>query len=101
MLLGRFVFCVVSIAFAPSLIIPARSLAADKKIDCGKILTEIETGKSAQEISRTMGISASSVYRCEKEATTSIPSASSSRMVIPTPSVPPQQQNEKPDATGS
>jgi transposase len=51
---------------------PAKSLAADKKVDCGKILTEIETGKSAQEVAKTMGISTSSVYRCEKKATRSI-----------------------------
>jgi hypothetical protein len=89
MLLGRFVFCVVSIAFAPSLVMPAKSLAADKKVDCGKILTEIESGKSAQEVAKMMGISASSVYRCEKKATTSIPSASSSRIATPTPSVRP------------
>jgi transposase-like protein len=88
MLFGRFVFCVVSIAFAPSLGMPAKSLAADKKVDCDKILTEIETGKSAQNIAKTMGISTSTVYRCEKRATTSIPSASSSQIVTPTPSVP-------------
>jgi transcriptional regulator len=89
MLLGRFVFCLVSIAFAPSLVMPAKSLAADKKVDCGKILTEIESGKSAQEVAKMMGISTSSVYRCEKKATTSIPSATSSRIAIPTPSVRP------------
>jgi hypothetical protein len=88
MLLGRFVFCVVSIGVAPSLVMPAKSLAADKKVDCGKILTEIESGKSAQEVAKMMGISTSSVYRCEKRATTSIPSASSSPIAIPTPSVP-------------
>jgi hypothetical protein len=87
MLFGRFVFCVVSIAFVPSLVMPAKSLAADKKVDCGKILTEIESGKSAQEVAKMMGISTSSVYRCEKKATTSIPSASNSRIAIPTPSV--------------
>jgi hypothetical protein len=64
--------CVVSIALAPLLVMPAKSLAADKKVDCGKILTEIETGKSAQEVAKTMGISTSSVYRCEKKATRSI-----------------------------
>ena len=88
MLLGRFVFCVVSIGFAPSLVMPAKSLAADKKVDCGKVLTEIEGGKSAQEVAKMMGISTSSVYRCEKKATMSIPSASSSPIAIPTPSVP-------------
>src|SRR6266446_632395 len=54
MLLGRFVFCVVSIAVAPSLVMPVKSLAADKKVDCGKILTEIESGKSAQEVAKMM-----------------------------------------------
>jgi transcriptional regulator len=63
---------------------PAKSLAADKKVDCDKILTEIETGKSAQNIAKTMGISTSTVYRCEKKATTSIPSASSSQIATPT-----------------
>jgi len=55
MLLGRFVFCVVSIAVAPSLVMPAKSLAADKKVDCGKILTEIESGMSAQEVAKNDG----------------------------------------------
>jgi hypothetical protein len=89
MLLGRFVFCVISIAFAPLVVMPAKSLAADKKVDCSKILTEIESGKSAREVAKMMGISTSSVYGCEKKATTSIPSASSSRIALPTPSVPP------------
>jgi hypothetical protein len=89
MLFGRFVFCAVSLAFAALLVMPVKSLAADKKVDCDKILTEIVNGKSAQTIAKTMGIPTSSVYRCEKKATTSIPSASSSRIATPTPPVPP------------
>ena len=87
-MIAKCIRCIASIAFALLLSsVPAILFAADKKVDCGKILTEIQTGSSAQAIAKTMGISPSVVYRCEQQASRSIPSASSSPRAMPNPSV--------------
>lgn len=76
----------VALGFAPFIINPC--FAASNKIDCDKILTQLETGKSAQQIAQEMGIQTSAVYGCEKDATRSIPSASASPGAMPSSSAP-------------
>lgn len=66
----------------------APCFAAGNEANCDKILTQLQTGKSAKEIAQQMGISESAIYHCEKKATGSIPSAAPSPGAMPSPSVP-------------
>jgi hypothetical protein len=65
-----------------------RCFAADNGTNCDKILTELQTGKSAKQIAQEMGIQESEIYRCERKATRSIPSAAPSPGAMPSPSAP-------------
>jgi len=38
------------------------------KVDCGKVMGEVNAGKKAGEIAKDLNISTSSVYRCKKKA---------------------------------
>lgn len=42
--------------------------AASKKVDCGKVMSELGSGKKAKDVATEMSISRSSVYRCKKKA---------------------------------
>ena len=45
---------------------PARAWAA--KVDCGKVMSELNGGKKAKDVALDLKISTSSVYRCRKKA---------------------------------
>jgi hypothetical protein len=42
--------------------------AATKKIDCTKVMSELQGGKKVKDVAKDMSISTSSVYRCRKMA---------------------------------
>ena len=44
----------------------ANAYAAAKKIDCNKVMSELQGGKKVKEVAKDMSISTSSVYRCRK-----------------------------------
>lgn len=46
----------------------AGSAQAASKIDCGKVMSELSSGKKVKDVAKDMGISTSSVYRCRKRA---------------------------------
>ncbi len=44
------------------------ALAARHKVDCAKVMDEINGGKKVKEVAKDLHISTSSVRRCEKKA---------------------------------
>ncbi len=38
------------------------------KVDCSKVMDELNSGKSAKDVATDLGISKSSVYRCKRHA---------------------------------
>ncbi len=42
--------------------------AAGKKVDCAKVMEELNAGKKPKEVAKDLGISRSSVYKCRKAA---------------------------------
>jgi hypothetical protein len=38
------------------------------KVDCDKVMAEVNAGKKGTEVAKDLGISSSSVYRCKKKA---------------------------------
>jgi Mor family transcriptional regulator len=38
------------------------------KVDCSKVMDELNGGKSAKDVAKDLGISTSSVYRCKRHA---------------------------------
>jgi hypothetical protein len=38
------------------------------KVDCSKVMTELDSGKKAADVADDLGISTSSVYRCRRKA---------------------------------
>jgi hypothetical protein len=45
----------------------ANAYAAAKKVDCGKVTSELGSGKKAKDVAKDLSISTSSVYRCKKK----------------------------------
>ena len=43
---------------------------AGQRVDCGKVMSEVQSGKKAKDIATDLKISPSSVYRCKKKAKT-------------------------------
>ena len=41
---------------------------AASKVDCDKVMDELNSGKSAKDVASDLGISRSSVYRCKRHA---------------------------------
>ena len=46
----------------------AGNAQAASKIDCGKVMSELGSGKKPKDIATEMKISTSSIYRCKKRA---------------------------------
>ena len=46
----------------------ANAYAAAKKVDCDKVMSEINSGKKTSAVATDLSISTSSVYRCKKKA---------------------------------
>jgi len=70
---------------------PGIVLAA--KVDCAKVMAELDSGKKVKEVAADLKISASSVYRCRRNArkaataaaSASSPTAASSTKSSPSP----------------
>lgn len=41
--------------------------AAAKKVDCAKVMSELNSGKKPKDVAKDLSISRSSVYRCRKK----------------------------------
>src|SRR6266851_9695323 len=63
----------------------ANAYAATKKIDCTKVMSELQGGKKVKEVAKDMSISTSSVYRCRKMAKASTGKAVSSATTSSSP----------------
>lgn len=61
---GGFAVAVMLGAMLPA----SRALAARHKVDCSKVMDELNSGKKAKEVAKDLHISTSSVRRCAKKA---------------------------------
>ena len=71
----------------------ANAYAATKKIDCTKVMSELQGGKKVKEVAKDMSISTSSVYRCRKMAKASTGKAVSSATSPSPTSKPPTKKS--------
>ena len=46
---------------------PAALAARGHKVDCGKVMSELNAGKKPKDVARGLKISRSSVYRCRRK----------------------------------
>ena len=65
-------------------------IAQAAKVDCAKVMDELNSGKKAREVAEDLKISTSSVYRCRRKAkaaakSTPAAAAGSSPMASPSP----------------
>ena len=66
-------------------------IAQAAKVDCTKVMSELNHGKKAFDVSQDLGISTSSVYRCRRKAgavagkSRSTAAAEASHMAMPGP----------------
>lgn len=58
-------FAMTAVAVAPG----SAWATAGKRVDCGKVMSELKGGKKAKAIAKDLSISTSSVYRCKKRET--------------------------------
>ncbi len=66
---------------------PANAWAtAGQKVDCGKVMAEVQAGKKTKEIAKDLSISTSSVYRCKKKASATASKSTSKKVVSSTAS---------------
>lgn len=79
------------LAFAVTLGIGLRpAIVRAAKVDCTKVMSELDSGKKVADVAQDLKISTSSVYRCRRKAQASMKSASStaakaSPMMAPSP----------------
>ncbi len=59
---------IVAVALSLQFGLPSAASAAHKKIDCAKVMEELNSGKKVAEVAKDMKISRSSVYRCRRIA---------------------------------
>jgi hypothetical protein len=57
--------------------------AAGRKVDCAKVMSELQSGKKVAEVAKDLKISKSSVYHCRKEAKTADAKESAGAMASP------------------
>jgi Mor family transcriptional regulator len=57
--------------------------AATHKIDCSKVMSDLQSGKKVAQVAKDMKISRSSVYRCRREAKAASGKQSSGPMASP------------------
>jgi hypothetical protein len=93
MVMSKSVRALVGLAFLASLGIglkPVVALAA--KVDCSKVMSELNSGKKAAAVADDLKISTSSVYRCRRKAskgtTTTAAGASPKAVQSPAPMMP-------------
>ncbi len=61
---GGFAVAVMLGAMLPA----SKALAARHKVDCSKVMDELNSGKKTKEVAKDLHISSSSVRRCAKKA---------------------------------
>ena len=66
-------------------------IARAAKVDCSKVMSELNSGKKASDVAEDLKISTSSVYRCRRKArpaakSSPMAAAKSSPMAMPSPS---------------
>ena len=54
----------VGVGFRPS----SAWATAGQKVDCDKVMAEVNAGKKTKDIDKDLSISSSSVYKCKKKA---------------------------------
>ncbi|HJU10256.1 MAG TPA: hypothetical protein VJ728_05235, partial [Candidatus Binataceae bacterium] len=77
---------IAGIAFAVTLGIGIRPVVAHAaKVDCSKVMSELNSGKKASQVAGDLKISTSSVYRCRRraKASSSSTAATGSPMAAP------------------
>lgn len=82
---------IASVAFVVTLgigLTPVIARAA--KVDCSKVMSELNSGKKASDVAQDLKISTSSVYRCRRKAhpaakSASTAAAAASPMMAPSP----------------
>jgi hypothetical protein len=68
---------------------PSNALAtAGKKVDCGKVVSEVQAGKKTKDVAKDLSISTSSVYRCKKIAAADAPKKTVIAEAAPVPAAP-------------
>jgi hypothetical protein len=79
---------VAGAAFALTLGIGFKPLVAQAtKVDCAKVMSELDSGKKAEDVADDLKISTSSVYRCRRRARRAAAkaTAAASPMAAPSP----------------
>ncbi len=67
--LGLVVAGFALLAMTAAAVAPGNAWAtAGKRVDCGKVMSELNGGKKAKAVAKDLSISTSSVYRCKKRA---------------------------------
>ncbi len=59
---GFALLAMTAVAIAPG----SAWATAGKRVDCGKVVSELNGGKKVKEVAKDLSISTSSVYRCKK-----------------------------------
>ena len=68
---------IAGVAFVVTLGIGLKPVIAQAaKVDCSKVMSELNSGKKASDVAQDLKISTSSVYRCRRKAQSAAKSAS-------------------------
>jgi hypothetical protein len=85
----KIVPAVAGVAIALTLGIGLKPVVAQAaKVDCAKVMSELNTGKKVADVADDLGISTSSVYRCRRKAgkaAAKTAAAAASPMAAPSP----------------
>jgi hypothetical protein len=84
----KIVPAIAGVAFAVTLGIGLRPVVAQAaKVDCAKVMSELNSGKKIADVASDLKISTSSVYRCRRKAqkATTTSAAAASPMAAPSP----------------
>jgi hypothetical protein len=81
---------IIGFAFLATLGIGLKTgIARAAKVDCSKVMSELDSGKKASDIAADLKVSTSSVYRCRRKAQSAkaapTTAAQSSPMASPSP----------------
>ena len=84
----KIVLGIAGIAFMVTLGVGLKpGIAQAAKVDCSKVMAELNSGKKPHNVAEDLKISTSSVYRCRKRAQTSAKSATAAAATMsPAPS---------------
>ncbi len=84
----------LAVAVMLGAMLPSGVLAARHKVDCSKVMDEVNSGKKVKEVAADLHISASSVRRCVKKSKAeggamASPAAAASPAMAPAPATSP------------